>query len=269
MPLRSWPIRLLRGARSRDGSRSIRPAPETISLVTRRAQPAAATVARLTITAVVAFVVARLVTDTAYPVIAPLTAMLVVQVTLYRTFWSALQRVASVVAGVLVALGLSHALGLTWWSLGITVAAALIIGMVLRLGDSMLEVPISAMLILSLGSEELAAARVLETFIGAATGLASGLLFAPLRVQPAEEAIDELGARLGSLLDQMSAELTKEPSRDRSNEWLARARQLTDELDEVEDALGRRRRAYGSIRAAHSLSTRASTCAGAWSRWAT
>jgi len=238
MPLRSWPIRLLRGARSRDGSRSIRPAPETISLVTRRAQPAAATVARLTITAVVAFVVARLVTDTAYPVIAPLTAMLVVQVTLYRTFWSALQRVASVVAGVLVALGLSHALGLTWWSLGITVAAALIIGMVLRLGDSMLEVPISAMLILSLGSEELAAARVLETFIGAATGLASGLLFAPLRVQPAEEAIDELGARLGSLLDQMSAELTKEPSRDRSNEWLARARQLTDELDEVEDALG-------------------------------
>src|SRR5690606_12082182 len=92
MPLRSWPIRLLRGARSRDGSRSIRPAPETISLVTRRAQPAAATVARLTITAVVAFVVARLVTDTAYPVIAPLTAMLVVQVTLYRTFWSALAR---------------------------------------------------------------------------------------------------------------------------------------------------------------------------------
>src|SRR5690606_10390854 len=128
--------------------------------------------------------------------IAPLTALLVVQVTLYRTFRNAVQRVASVILGVLFALGLSNPFGLRCWCRGITIAAALAIGFGLRLGDSLLEVPISAMLILSLGSEAAAASRVLETFVGAATGLASGLIFAPLRVQPAEEAIDDLGRKL-------------------------------------------------------------------------
>src|SRR5690606_12683258 len=175
------------------------------------------------------------------PVIAPLPAMLVVQVTLYRTFRNAVQRVASVILGVLVALGLSNAFGLTWWSLGITIAAALVIGFGLRLGDSLLEVPISAMLILSLGSEAAAASRVLETFIGAAVGLASGLLFAPLRVRPAGEGNDDVGGQLAELPGQMSADLINgadNATRGRATDWLGRARALTGALDEVEGALG-------------------------------
>ena len=39
--------------------------------------------------------------------------------------------------------------GFTWWSLGITIAAGLAVGYALHLGDAVLEVPISAMLILS------------------------------------------------------------------------------------------------------------------------
>ena len=100
-----------------------RPAQESLSLVVRSAQPATVAIARLTITAVLAFVVARLVTGADSPILAPLTALIVIQVTLYQTFRSALQRVASVVAGVLVALGLSSALGFTWWTLGIAIAA--------------------------------------------------------------------------------------------------------------------------------------------------
>jgi uncharacterized membrane protein YgaE (UPF0421/DUF939 family) len=210
-----------------------------VAFVRRHAQPAAITIARLTVTAVVAFVLARVITGARVPILAPLTALLVVQVTLYHTLRTALQRVASVVAGVLVALALSTTLGFTWWSLGITIAAALTIGYLLRLGDSVLEVPISAMLILSLPSETAVTGRIFATLIGAATGLVSNLIVAPLHVQSAEEAIDDLGRRLADLLDRMADDLAEGKGPERTREWVARARVLTAELDRVEEALGR------------------------------
>lgn len=204
--------------------------------VRRHARPTALTILRLTVTAVVAFVIARRLTgDT---VLAPLTALIVVQVTLYHTFRTAAQRVISVTAGVLVAVGLSHALGFTWWSLAITIAAALLIGNVLRLGDSILEVPISAMLILALPTQAAVTGRILATLIGAAVGLLSNLVVAPLRVQPAEEAVDDLSKRLADLLDDVADDLSAGRGPERASAWLHRSRVLTDEAEHVEDTLG-------------------------------
>jgi uncharacterized membrane protein YgaE (UPF0421/DUF939 family) len=196
------------------------------------------TIVRLTVTAVIAFELARVLTGVAAPILAPLTALLVVQVTLFHTLRTALQRVASVILGVLVALGLSAWLGFTWWSLGLAIAAALIVGYALRLGESVLEVPISAMLILSLPTGPNVTGRILATLIGAATGLISNLVVAPLRVQPAEEAVDDLGGRLADLLDQMAADLAEGHGLDRRQNWMDRSRELTDEVETVEDALG-------------------------------
>jgi hypothetical protein len=239
MRLFAKPARLLRGARAGVAGRVLPPpAQETLSLARRKAQPTTLTIARLTITAIMAFEVARLVTQAENPILAPLTALLVVQATLYQTFRSALQRVASVIAGVLVALGLSSALGFTWWSLGLAIAAALAVGYALRLGDSVLEVPISAMLILSLPIGGAATERIISTLIGAATGLVSNLVLAPLRLQPAEEAIDDLGRRMADLLDQMAGDLADGSGAERTGDWVGRSRVLTDELEQVERALG-------------------------------
>jgi hypothetical protein len=123
--------------------------PVTLTVVRHRAQPAAATIARLTATAVFAYLIALPVPGVSRPVLAPLTALLVAQVSLYQTLRSALRRVGSVVAGVLVAVALSALVGFTWWSLGIVIVLALAVGNALHLGDHILEVPISAMLILS------------------------------------------------------------------------------------------------------------------------
>jgi uncharacterized membrane protein YgaE (UPF0421/DUF939 family) len=91
------------------------------------------------------------------------------------------------VAGVLIAVGVASYVGLTWWSLGAVVAASLIIGRLLRLGAHLLEVPISAMLVLAVGGAEGAALdRVYETLIGAGVGVAVNVVIAaPLYVQPA------------------------------------------------------------------------------------
>jgi len=122
--------------------------PVTLTVVRQRTQPTAVTIVRLTSTAIFAYLLALVLSSTPRPVLAPLTALLVVQVSLYQTVRSAVTKVASVVSGVLLAVGLSTWVGFTWWSLGITIALALAIGYALHLGENIVEVPISAMLIL-------------------------------------------------------------------------------------------------------------------------
>lgn len=213
-----------------------RPAPETLTLARHRAQPAAAWITRLTVAAVLAYLLAELVPGISRPVLTPLTALLVVQVTLFQTIRHAAQRVISVVAGVLVAVALAQFVGFTWWSLLTVIAAALIVGQ-LRLGDHLLEVPISAMLVLSLGTGIAASTRIIETLIGAAAGLLGGLVLAPVRLQPAEEAVDDLSEQLGGLLDQMAADLAVGSAGRTAGERLAQARGSMREVQRVDRAL--------------------------------
>jgi uncharacterized membrane protein YgaE (UPF0421/DUF939 family) len=225
-------------------------APETITVVRYRAQPTLVTVARLTSTAVFAYLVAQylLPVVTPRPVLAPLTALLVAQVTLYHTMHSAIRRVVAVVVGVLLALGLSAWLGFTWWSLGITIAIALAVGYALHLGDSVLEVPISAMLILSVTTARSAAyGRVFETLVGAAAGLLAGFVFARPKVQPAAEALEDLCDKMASLLGEMADGLRDGSGtvRDHAPAWLAQARSLDEDIHRVDEAL---RHAEESIR---------------------
>jgi len=84
---------------------------------------------------VAAFVVAELVgLREPPPLIAALTALLVVQATLASTLVNGVQRVLSVVAGVALAVLFVSVVGLTWWSLGALVAASIVVGQLLRLG---------------------------------------------------------------------------------------------------------------------------------------
>src|SRR5580704_17780945 len=140
---------------------------ERVALARLRAQPKAVFIARLTATAVFAYLLTWFLPGTARSVLAPLTAVLVVQATAYQTVRSAFQRVVSVTAGVLVALAFSAAVGLTWWSLGLIIVAALLLGSALKLGEHMLEVPISAMLILSVDTGAAASGRIVDTLVGA------------------------------------------------------------------------------------------------------
>jgi hypothetical protein len=217
----------------------VQTAPATLTLVRRRAQPPAAYIARLTVTAAFAYLVALQLPVSPQPVLAPLTALLIVQATMYQTIRNALQRVVSVVAGVLVAVAFSALVGFTWWSLVIVIAVGLAIGQVLRLGIHILEVPISAMLILSLGTGTGAAAtgRIFETLVGAGAGMLGGLVFAPLRVQPAEEAIEDLGRQLATLLDEMAGDLEAGSATTTAGQRLSQARAIGGEIRHVDRAL--------------------------------
>jgi hypothetical protein len=221
---------------------------------------------------------------TTRPVLAPLTALLVLQASLYQTIRSGIRKVASVAVGVLVAVGVSEFIGFSWWQLAFVIAAALTIGRVLRLGDDLLEVPISAMLIFSsVGQHSAASGRVVDTLVGTAAGLAGGLIFGAPRVKPAREAVGTLSGRLAELLDKMAGDLRAAdgcagnsadgavahagaaagngttadgaagdgveraagPGPDCVNGWLVQARALRDEIERVDDSL---RQATDSIK---------------------
>ncbi|MFC7563467.1 aromatic acid exporter family protein [Actinomadura namibiensis] len=142
--------------------------------VTAEVQSTAFRITRLTFTATAAYLLALAVLPAGIPapLLAPLTALLVVQYSVYQTIKASVSRVVAVASGVLVAVLSAGTVGFSWWSLGLTILAALAVGHVLRLGEHVLEVPISAMLIFALGaaSDAAAADRVLETLIGPAPG---------------------------------------------------------------------------------------------------
>jgi uncharacterized membrane protein YgaE (UPF0421/DUF939 family) len=218
----------------------VRPVPvaEQLTLVRRRAQPKAIYIARLTVTAVFAYLIAlQLPGGSPRSVLAPLTALLVVQATLSHTIDSAARRVVAVTAGVLAAVLVAAYIPFSWWVLGLLTAGTLALGIVLRLREEILEVPISAMLIFSTGSHAAATGRITETLVGAAAGLAAGLVLAPLRVQPAREAVGDLSRQMADLLGQMAEGLAEAPDPRRASEWLDRTRALRGEIERVDDAL--------------------------------
>jgi hypothetical protein len=219
----------------------------------RRGRTPGLRTAKTTLAAVLSFVIADLLHTTDQPILAPLTALLVVQLTLYGTLTHGLDRIASVVTGVLVAVGVASLTGLTWWSLGLVVGISLVVGRLMGLGPYLLEVPISAMLVLAaagigssssvlgaLGAEAAATGRVAETLIGAAVGLAVNMLIAPpLYIQPADEAIGELVGKLEGYARELAAALRMDWTRPDASRYLQRARDLGAEVRRADLHLGR------------------------------
>ncbi|MET8681548.1 aromatic acid exporter family protein [Streptomyces sp. NPDC004647] len=213
-----------------------------IDLARRRNEPIVVQTVRCTVGATLAFAAADwLITSGPPPLLAPLTALLVVQVSLYATLTTGLRRVNSVVAGVLIASGFSALVGLSWWSLGLLILASLVIGHVVRVDEFVPEVAISAMLVLGVSHVAQAAwSRVAETLIGAVTGvLLNALVAPPVLVEPAGEAIADLARRMRSLLMQISRELERGATRDDAVRWLHAARVLDNEIAQVDAALNR------------------------------
>jgi aromatic acid exporter family member 1 len=186
--------------------------------------------AKVTLAAVLAYAAADLLNTTPAPILAPLTAILVVQVTVYQTVAEGLQRVLSVLTGVVVAVALASVVGLSWWSLGAVVALTLVLGQFLRLGPHTLEVPISAMLVLAVGgaAAQTAAGRVYETLVGAAVGVAVNFGVAPpVHVASAGAAVAGLATRLAEFLRALATELRVSWSRHAAENWLTAARGLS------------------------------------------
>jgi uncharacterized membrane protein YccC len=212
--------------------------------VRQRGWSALLRVGRMTGATVAAFLVAEVVgLRHPPPLIAALTALLVVQTTLAGTLASGIQRVLSVVAGVAIAVLFVSVVGLTWWSLAALVAASITVGQLLRLGPNLVEVPISAMLVLGVGyaagAESVGTARVVETLVGAAVGVLVNVLFPPaVQTRYAGQAVEKFADQIGNLLESAARALfAGAVTEEQAKRWLDDARRLNRHAPRVDLAL--------------------------------
>jgi uncharacterized membrane protein YccC len=228
----------------RSGRASVRELAATfVDLVRRRGRSAAFRALRMTGATVAAYLVALGAgLHEPPPLIAALTALLVVQATLTSTLVNGMQRVLSVVAGVALAVLFAAVVGLTWWSLGALVAAAIVVGQLLRLGPHLVEVPISAMLVLGVGAsgaESVGGDRVLETLIGAAVGMLVNVLFPPaVQTRYAVRSVERFAGEIAALLEEAADVLVAGPvTPEQTTRWLQDARRLNRHVPRLDRAL--------------------------------
>ena len=202
------------------------------------------TVAKSGLAAGLAWWVAELVTDIDYPILASLTAVVVVQVSVRASVRTALQRSGAVVLGVLIAVAVGDALDLNALTVALLVGVSLgVAQLVLRLPPAAArQVPLSGLVVLSAvaaSQPNQGWRRALDTLLGAAVGVAISLLLPASRWVDARQTLGRLSASLGDLLDAMGEGLQRPWSTEQTEEWRRTARTTRERLvDEAAEAVG-------------------------------
>ena len=194
--------------------------------------------------AVIAWILADQVFDIAQPFLAPWAALLTVHATVFGTVKRGVQQVGATVIGVLVAFAAGHFFGLSAVAVGTVVLVGLLAGSVRGLRTESTTAAATALVVLTTGYSDdggMLAARLLDTGIGIVVGLLVNLLvWPPLRDRSAAHLIGQIDDRIGALLCNIAAGLSRdgEPAVD---EWIARTTELDEDIAEAWRVLGQAR----------------------------
>ncbi len=234
-----------------------------------RLWPTVTWVTRLTVATVLAFIASMPLVQGPPDLTGPLTALLVVQGTNVHTLRSMIVRIGAVVTGVMLAVLVSHFVGLSWWSLALVVGISLVLAKVFHLGEQALETPISAMLILAVQGQAIAVEnRIYTTLVGAAIGFLFVVVVPP--PVPSRQAAHQLRRTAVGTANLLSraADSMRERSivRERALGWLHDARALGGDVasshelvSEARDARRMNPRAFGTTDVGPLLSLAAGT----------
>ncbi|AAT89068.1 integral membrane protein [Leifsonia xyli subsp. xyli str. CTCB07] len=189
----------------------------------------------------IAWIIARLLLPDELPVFAAIAALLVVQPSVNQSLGRAIERSLGVIVGVMVAFVIVIAFGTNSWIVLLAVVASLLLAWSLKLTPgSANQVPISAMLVLSLGATnaDYAWARIVETILGAAIGVIVNItVVPPVQTGPARAAVLGLGNEIAATLDRLAMALTSPQTPGERNALLIEARLLRPMEKKAEAAL--------------------------------
>jgi uncharacterized membrane protein YgaE (UPF0421/DUF939 family) len=187
-------------------------------------------VLKTSIAAIISWLICVLVLHQPLPIFAAIAALLVVQPSVSQSFTRGLERSLGVIFGVILAFGIGLLFGKSTWIVLAVIVVALVLAWVFKLSPgSANQIPISAMLVLSIGglTPSYAVYRVAETVIGAAIGLiVNAAIVPPVLLAPAHGAVQRLLRDCASALDAVAASLVSEQSRESLDELLRRSRLL-------------------------------------------
>ena len=175
------------------------------------------------------------------PVFAAIAALLTVQPSISQSFGRGVERTVGVIAGVVVASAIGLLLGSGFWAVALAVTCALLVAWALRATPGTAnQMAISAMLVLALGTATpgYAVDRILETAIGAVTGLIVNVaIVPPLALGPAREQVAILTGDTADALDRLGSALVQPQTAASLDDLLAQARALRGSVTAAEVAI--------------------------------
>jgi uncharacterized membrane protein YccC len=196
---------------------------------------------KTSVATVLAWLLAQLLLPGDLPIFAAIAALLVVQPSINQSLGKAVERSLGVIGGVLIAYAVGLIFGQSSWIVLLAIVLSILLAWALRLGPgSANQLPISAMLVLSLGATTpgYALERIIETIIGAVVALVINVLIVPpVLLAPAHEAVVLLAREVADTLDRVADALRAPQKPFALEEMMIKARLLRPMLGATERAV--------------------------------
>lgn len=191
--------------------------------------------------AVMAWVLAEMVFGLEQAFLAPWVALLTVHATIHRTFRRGAQTVLAVGAGILLSFVVVEAFGASAWSLGLALLVGLSLARLKVLREEGVTIATTALFVITTGynvseqrAVDLLPDRLLDTAIGVVVALIINfLVLPPLNDRSAQQQIDDVVRRLGSLLIDIAAQLRKPWVQQEEDDWIERTRSIDASLGQA------------------------------------
>ena len=187
--------------------------------------------------ATMAWWISAVVMESQLPFLAPWTALLAVQATVYRSVRNGVQAWVASALGVGVSFLIGSLLGVHVWTFALAVFVGVLGARLPWLRTEGLAIATTTIFVLGSGfgaQAPLLLDRLLEVALGVGIGLAVNLLLIPpLRDRQAAWQVDNVNRRMGDILTEMADELENSWDTDRADTWIRATVALDQRLETV------------------------------------
>ncbi|MGW6025286.1 FUSC family protein [Streptomyces sp. NPDC055214] len=189
--------------------------------------------------ALIAWAVAGWWWDAPMALMAPWTALFLVQNTIYRSLRSGVQQFTVVIAGTLIAAGAGALLDNTMLAMAVALPLTVLLGNYARFGTQGVYAPTAALFVLGYGSYSGVEIghRLLETLLGAVIGIGvNALVLPPVHQRSVQHLRGRLPRDCAELLDDAARGVRETYDKARADAWYSRAQSLTDMVTDLRTA---------------------------------
>ncbi|MGR8012017.1 FUSC family protein [Streptomyces hypolithicus] len=178
---------------------------------------------------------------------APWTAVVLVQSTVYRSLRSGVQQLVVIAIGTVLAAGAANLTGNTMAAMALVLPVTVLLGNWTRFGEHGLYAPTTALFVLAYGSYSGIDIlhRLFESLVGAVIGIAvNALILPPVHLRSVRDCLQRLPADSADLLRGSAAEVREGLDPQKAENRHAQARRLMVTLSDLHDARGWTRESY-------------------------
>ncbi|MEW2630782.1 aromatic acid exporter family protein [Streptomyces sp. NPDC048389] len=197
---------------------------------------------------------------------APWTAVVLVQSTVYRSLRAGAQQLALIAIGTLLAAGAASLTGNSMAAMALALPPAVLLGNYSRFGDQGLYAPTTAIFVLAYSSFSTTAIahRLFEALVGALIGITvNALVLPPVHLRDVRENLDRIGRDAARLLRTVADDVENGYDRTSAGQWHEGAQRLCGAVRGLDSARGWTRESY-RFNPGHRLRRRALPPPDSW-----